>query len=182
MNIPFEQARRYAGMLKARWEHRKSRDSVVAFNAALSSAHSALLIMPLRRREFLPTVTVIELLKRRFQEENITIISDDHGREVVRILPRSHFMHIIDAEITPLFLPTPALVRRIRERHYDVAIDLNLDFELPSAYICKASNARIRIGFKRDRSDLFYNFQIHPDLKKERKHLYDRVAAFLEKF
>ncbi len=182
MKIPFEHARRYVGMLMARWEYRKSRDSVIAFNAALSAAHSALLIMPLRRREFLPTVTVIELLKRRFRDENITVISDDHGREVMRMLPRGHFVHIIDQEITPWFLPTNGLLQRIRERHYDVAIDLNLDFELPSAYICKASNARVRIGFMRNRSDLFFNFQIQPDLTKERKYLYDRVAAFLEKF
>lgn len=177
-----EGTRRSIGLGLARFHFRKTKDRVIAFNKAFSSARTALLIMPLYRREFLPTVMVIDLLKRRFREEDITIISDDHGRDAVHMLPRSHFIHIIETEISPVFLPRPTLIRRIQERKYDLAIDLNLDFVLPSAYICRKSNAHVRIGFANRNIDAFYNFQIQPDLTRARKHLYDRLAQFLEKF
>ncbi|MFN0159575.1 MAG: glycosyltransferase family 9 protein [Bacteroidota bacterium] len=177
-----DRLRMWIGIQIARFRLRKSRDAVISFNNAVNSARRALLIMPLKRREFLPTVMVIDFLKKRFPEENITVISDDHGREVVRMLIRSHFIHLMEEEITPFFLPSPGLVRRIQEREYDLVIDLNLDFVLPSAYICKESNAPVRIGFSRDMAESFYNFQIQPDPTLERKYLYDRMARFLQMF
>ncbi len=177
-----EQARMWTGVEIARFRFRKSTEQIISFTDVVHSAQRALLIMPLKRREFLPTIMVINFLKQRFREENITIISDDHGREAVRMLVRSHFIHIIEEEIGPLFLPRPGLIRRIQEREYDLAIDLNLDFVLPSAYICRESNARVRIGFTRNKADNFYNFQIQPDPTLERKHLYDRMAKFLQMF
>ncbi len=178
----FEALRMGLGLRLARFHYRKAEEPVVSFTSAVTSARRALLIMPLKKREFLPTVMVIDLLKRRFREENITILSDDHGREAVRLLARSYFIHIMEDEIGPLFLPSRSLIHRIRERQYDIAVDLNLDLVLPSAYICRECGARVRIGFARKNAELFYNFQIKRDPRLERKHLYDRMAAFLQQF
>lgn len=170
------------GLFIARFHFRKAPQEVLSFNEAVRSARRVLVIMPLRKREFLPTVMVIEFLKQRFREEHITIVSDDHGREAVRMLPRSYFIHVLKDEVGPVFLPRRTLLYRVRERQYDLAIDLNLDFVLPSAYICRESNARVRIGFARNNADTFYNFQIQTDPRLDRKKVYDRMAAFLQKF
>lgn len=177
-----EDVRSAIGVQVARFRFRKTEDPVMSFTEAVSTARRAMLIMPLRKREFLPTVLVIDFLKRQFREENLTILSDDHGREAVRMLPRSHFIHLLNDEISPLFLPRHPLLYRVQERRCDLVVDLNLDFLLPSAYICKESNARVRIGFARQHAETFYNFMIQPDPRLERKHLYDRMAAFLHNF
>lgn len=178
----FEDARSTIGVQLARFRYRKPEDPVMSFREAVSTARRAMLIMPLRKREFLPTVLVIEFLKQRFREEDLTILSDDHGREAVRMLPRSHFIHILNDEVSPLFLPRRTLLYRVQERRCDLVVDLNLDFLLPSAYICKESAARVRIGFTRRYAEKFYNFLIQPDPRLERKHVYDRMASFLRKF
>lgn len=178
----FEEVRSTIGVQIARFHYRRSEDPVMSFTDAVTAARRALLIMPLRKREFLPTILVIDFLKRRFREENLTILSDDHGREAVRLLPRSHFIHILNDEISPLFLPRRTLLYRVRERRCDLVVDLNLDFLLPSAYICRESNARVRIGFTRRYAESFYNFLIQPDPQLERKHVYDRMASLLQGF
>jgi ADP-heptose:LPS heptosyltransferase len=170
------------GLQVSRFRFRRFEDPVMSFTEAVTTARRAMLIMPLKKREFLPTVMVVDFFKQRFREENITIVSDDHGREAVRMLARSHFIHILKDEVSPFFLPRRTLLRRVLERQCDLVVDLNLDFLLPSAYICRESNARVRIGFDRRRADLFYNFLIQPDQRLERKHLYDRMASFLQRF
>jgi ADP-heptose:LPS heptosyltransferase len=177
-----ESLRTAIGLQVARFRFRRFEDPVMSFTEAVTTARRVLLIMPLQKREFLPTVMVIDFLKQRFREEHITIVSDDHARETVRMLARSHFIHIVKDDIGPFFLPRRTLLRRILERQCDLVVDLNLDFLLPSAYICRESNARVRIGFARGRAEIFYNFLIQPDSRLERKHLYDRMASFLRSF
>lgn len=177
-----EGVRRSIGFLAAMYHFRSSRDKMISFTAAVSSAHQALLILPLSHHEFLPTIMVVDLLKKRFQEENITVITGDHGIEVVRMLPRSQFIHILVHEINLFYLPCADVIQRVKKKKYDIAIDLNLDFVLPSAYICRESSARVRIGFVRKHADAFYNFQIQHDPTLGRKFIYDRLAKCLQKF
>lgn len=170
------------GFLVSRLRFRRVRDTIVLFNDALTRAQRVLLVMPFDRREFLPTVMVIELLKRKVRESQITVVTGNHAVEAMRILPHSQFIKLLPGETSMFFLPKGDAMDRIRRNSYDIAIDLNLDLVLPSGYICKASGAKIRVGFARRRSDPFYNFQIRPDLTLGRKLIYDRMVKCLDMF
>jgi len=177
-----EGARTSIGLLWSQYHFRNNRDRITTFTNAVSSAKQALIIMPLYRREFLPTVMVIELLRKKFSEENLTFVSTDHGLEAMRLLPHSQFIHILPSEVSVFLVPGKDLVERIRKKKYDLAVDLNLDLVLPSGYICKASEAKVRVGFSGKRADTFYNFQVHPDLTLGRKLIYDRLVKCLKMF
>lgn len=103
------------------------------------------------------------------------------ARQQCSTVPRSEVIRIPDEEVTRLFHPSAAVLKSIRSRPYDIAIDLNLDFLLPSGYICRASNARVRVGFTRPGADLFYNFQVKGN-GSNGTALYDRLAACLKMF
>ena len=178
----FEGLRRTIGLQIARFTFRDAKESVVSFTDAVSGAHRVLLIMPFNHFEFLPTVRVIETIKKRIREEHITVITDELGVEAVRMLPRSQFIRVVVSDLNAFYLPHPSIIRRVKEKAYDLAVDLNLDLVLPSAYICKASNARVRIGFTRKRAEAFYNFQIQPDLTLGKQLIYDRLAQCLQMF
>ena len=177
-----EGMRHFLGGKLARWHFRKSRDAVMSFTDAVSSAHRVLLVMPLTAEDLQPSVQVIEMLKSQFKEENITIVMGDRGLEIVRILPRSQFIHLLKPQVTSLFLPRDNFLNTLTQKHYDLTIDLNLDLVLPSGYICKASGARVRIGFSHKQADTFYNFQIKPDPTLGKKLIYDRLVQCLKKF
>ncbi|MBI4535820.1 MAG: hypothetical protein HY708_06045 [Ignavibacteriae bacterium] len=160
----------------------KSPEGLVTFTNALTEARHVLLIMPLDRREMLSTMTVIELLKKRFEGENIHVIADEHGLETMRLLPRSRFTRILESDVNAFFLPRKPFMEQLKRKPCDIAIDLNLDLVLPSAYICRESKARIRVGFARKSADTFYNLQIQPDPALSRKLIYDRLAKCLQMF
>jgi hypothetical protein len=182
MGILPESLRRSIGMGLTRFRFRKYQTEMITFTRSLSEARRALLIMPVHRAEPLPVVTVIELLKRRFPERGLTVVTWGPSLELMQMLPHSQFLRILETEITPFYLPRRETMQRIESTAYDVAIDLNLDLVLPSGYICRESHARVRIGFAGKRSDLFYNFQIRNNPSTGKRDVYDRLAACLEMF
>jgi ADP-heptose:LPS heptosyltransferase len=178
----FEPLRRYIGLQSTRFHFRNHADPVISFAAALTEAQRLLLVLPFGEQRMIPTHTVIELVKKKFDERSIMVVAADHAVETMRLLPRCQFMHILKDEINPFFLPKQQLIDRIKERSYDVAIDLSLDLVLPSAYIVRESEARVRIGFSRPNADMFYNFQIHANPDLDPKLIYNRLAECLAMF
>ncbi len=178
----FESLRMNIGTKLTTMRFRKTQDSVLSFAGAISQSKRVLVIMPLDRRELLTALGFIEMLKRTFPEEHITIVADDRGMETMRLMPKSHFVHIKESDLNTFFQPRQEFLARIRDRQFDLTIDLNLDLVLPSAYICRESNAAIRVGFRGPSSDNFYNFQIQPDPTLSRKDIFDRVAKCLQMF
>lgn len=176
------QLRHSVGLLAARYRFRRSPEEVISFTSAVSSSRTVLVILPFNTQEIQSTTLVIEFLKNRFRGENITLVSGSHSVDIIRALPRSQFLHIVPGDIDSFFLPRKELLLRIRTRPCELAIDLNLDFLLPSGYICRASGARVRVGFTRRRAEVFYNFLIRPDPTLARKLIYDRLANCLDKF
>lgn len=178
----FERARHRIGLRFARWRFRKSRDGIITFTSAVSSAQHVLLIMPLHADDATPTARIVEMLRSTFGDQNITVVTGDYNAEPVRALARSRFLRLFKQQVNGFYIPRADFLNNITERQYDVAIDLNLDLLLPSGYICKASNARVRVGFTQPYADVFYNFQIKPDPTLGRKLIYDRLAQCLQKF
>jgi ADP-heptose:LPS heptosyltransferase len=178
----FEDTRHSLGLRLARWKLRKLGNEMIPFTSAVSSAKRALAIMPLGPHDSGPTLSVVQLLKARFLPENITVIVGDTGGEVSRMLPRSKVVHLIRPQVDYFYLPRPDFLGSLDRKPYDLAIDLNLDFILPSAYICRVSGAAVRIGFNHTHADVFYNFQIKPDPSLGRKQIYERLVHCLESF
>ncbi len=178
----FESFRMNTGLWLARRKFKKAKDGVISFVGAVSAAQRALVIMPLDRRELLSAMNVIEMLKKRFDEDRITVVGDERGMETLRLMPKSHFVQIKEADVTRVFHPRAEFLARLKGPPFDLAIDLNLDLVLPSAYICRESNARVRVGFAGPNADSFFNFQIQPDPLLSRNDIYDRVAKCLHMF
>jgi ADP-heptose:LPS heptosyltransferase len=168
------------GVQTARWHFRRMHNTVISFTDLLSTGTHALLILPLTPTAQSPA-PVIDLVRAHFADDQVTIVAGEHNDGAAALLPRSIVVRVHPGSTGWLFLPAREIRQRIAERAYDVAIDLNLDSLLPSAYICRESNARVRIGFARDGAELFYNFQLQPDAARSGA-VYDRLAACLKMF
>ena len=169
-------------MLGARFHFRQSPDEVLSFADSLASASRILLIMPLDGSPLYPVAPVLTMLRAHKSDEQITVVVTSHSTEAFAALDRSPIIRILPAEINLFFLPRKDVLSRIRRKEYDLVIDLNLDFHLPSGYICRESNARIRVGFSGKHSDLFYNFQVQTSHVESRTLRYERFAHCLEMF
>jgi ADP-heptose:LPS heptosyltransferase len=174
--------RRSIGMQAARFHFRAAQETVISFSHSISTSDRLLVIMPLGQSAGEGQTRVLTFLRDHFYEPDITVIAPAGGTPVERILPRCRVLLVGPEDVTGFFLPRRSFLARVTERTYDLALDLNLDFMIPSAYICKESNARVRTGFSAHHADTFFNFQVRLEPASRREHAYDRLVQCLEMF
>lgn len=174
--------RRSIGMQVARFHFRASKEEVISFSHSISTSDRVLVIMPLGQSAEEGQAHVLTFLREHFYEPDITVIAAAGGTPVERVLPRCRVLLVGPGDVSRLFLPQRSFLTRVAERNYDLALDLNLDFMIPSAYICKESNARVRAGFAALHADTFFNFQIRLEPASRRERAYDRLVQCLEMF
>lgn len=177
-----EKPRSSLGLLGARFHFRRTRDEALSFVDSFAAASSILLLMPLDGSPLYPVAPVVTMLRRHKREEQITVVVASHSNEAFTALDRSPIMRILPEEIGTFLLPRKDVLARVRRTQYDLAIDCNLDFLLPSGYICRESRAPVRVGFARAHADLFYNFQVQTSRAESRTVRYERFAHCLEMF
>ena len=96
---------------------------------------------------------------------------DEHGIKVKAIIHQAFFpiiknidtncfIPVLNSDIGRSLIPSENLAKEIFQYNYIAAADLNIDFNLTTAYCVHNSNAKLRIGFKSDYSDLCFNTQI----------------------
>jgi hypothetical protein len=171
--------RRWLGMQTARYRFRALRTPILAFRSAVASARSALLVLPFDRDPAPQMQELADVLKLRFDQDRITIVASEHQYDIGRLLPRSQVVRVPSRDLTILFHPRADVIAAVTGRQPDLAIDLNLDFVMPSGYICRVSGARIRIGYERAGAGHFYNFTIKRTPGVGRERAYHRLAEFL---
>jgi len=177
-----ESLRRSIGTRMARFHFRSSHEEVISFGHSIATSDRVLVVMPLTDQEEKGQSRVLTFLREHFYEPDITVIAPREGTPVERSLPRCRVLRIGPGDISAFFQPRRTLLAGIGERTYDLAIDLNLDFLMPSAYICKASNARVRTGFAAVHADTFFNFQVRVEGSPDSAHAYDRLVQCLQMF
>jgi ADP-heptose:LPS heptosyltransferase len=80
------------------------------------------------------------------------------------------------------FVPRRELLQRMESNNFDVALDLNFHLSLPCAFLCKASNAPLRISFAKRNGDQFYNFQVKTKGNTANKYSYRSLLKCLDMF
>lgn len=170
------------GYQGARLHFRRSHDPVRQFKQSVSSARRLLLVLPFDTLPLPPAQKLVAFLTSRFAQENITVVTAEQHFAFSRLLPRAHVERLTPADCTVFLLPRGARMQEIVARPFDLAVDLNLDFVIPSGYICRESKAPVRVGFARPRADLFFNFQIQRGADTSREQAFDRLAQCLQMF
>jgi len=74
------------------------------------------------------------------------------------------------------------LLRKVKKSTFDIALDLNPEFDLFSAFVCRASLAPVRVGFAKENADMFYNMQIQVDTGSGIAGAYRSLLRCMEMF
>jgi len=151
---------------------------IVNFTQAFQRARYIVVIMPRKVEQFL---VAYEMLRNIPGKYNITVIATSDFKEYFTI-KRYRYVEITKDDISIFGLPKKSLIRKLALFRYDVAIDMSFDFDLFNAWLCQELNAGIKVGFKRDNADLFYNFQLAISTKTDLKSAYSGIIASLSIF
>jgi len=178
----FELVRQRLGVYYTRIYFKHERDVLTDFTRAISSAKMALVFLPDDQQEFQLARTILPSLQKKFKGNRLTIIVPEHVKDPMRDVYLCEIIRLHERDINLLFLPKDHLRRRIREKDYDVAVDLNIRLHLPSAFLCKESRSKVRIGLLKEHADTFYNLQLRTTSTGSAKVIYEHLSSCLAMF
>lgn len=130
----------------------------INFNKFFSESIKFLIIMPSSESDFNHTFEMIKYLG--IHRKNITILCNAPR---VSTIPEREKYKIISYDIRDVsrfYLPAHDYLERLEKKEYDVIIDLNRNENLFCSAMANFFKAKYRVGFKKENSDNYYNFQV----------------------
>ncbi|HLF15682.1 MAG TPA: hypothetical protein VI932_12430 [Bacteroidota bacterium] len=171
------------GLQFAKFQFRSDFDTPQNMTNFFTGAKNVLVAMPRGYDNAVHAGNALHKYRDALNHLHLTIIHTGTRETNLSSFLHSQIIRITPADINTFSLPTRGLMQRIFLREYDVALDLNLDFVLHSAYICKASRARVRVGFQRSPlADLFFNVKVELTERRAPQSMYEHFAACLMMF
>jgi hypothetical protein len=129
---------------------------IVNFTQAFQRARYIVVIMPRKKEQFLIAYEMLKNIPGKF---NITVIAMAEYRNYFTV-KKYRYVEVGEDDISIFGLPKKNFVKKIALFRYDIAIDMSFDFDIFNAWLCQKINSGIKIGFKKENADLFYNFQL----------------------
>ncbi len=177
----FNRLRERAGLLYARFHFREP-DKVLTFTDAVKRARNAIVVLPADRKQSEMARPLMQFMQNKFHGTNLTLVVPEAARTAEQQFQRCEIVRLREDDIGSFSLPKREIIHRIQRTEYDLALDLNLQFSLATAYLCKASRSRLRVGFATEHADTFFNFQIRADAARNARSTYERLASCLGMF
>jgi hypothetical protein len=152
------------------------------FTDVLTRSRRALVILPESSLDGESVSTLFRYLLRKFSSEGMTVLIRDDQLFALASTPPLKTLTYSKHDINVWFVPRRHLLQRIDTNMFDVAFDLNIGFSLPSAFLCKASNAQLRVSFAKQEGDRFYNFQVRTKGATSNTQKYRSLLKCLDMF
>jgi hypothetical protein len=178
----FEQAFKYVGLQLAKFQFRSEMDTMQPMTNFLRTAKNVLITLPAGYDEAIFAGNAMRKLRQRLENPRMTVIHTSTRTTSLADFQKCEVVRIDPSDINRFSLPTRGLLQRIFPHEYDVAVDLNLDFVLHTAYICKVSRARVRVGFGHPSADAFFNVLVNVNKEQPPQALYEHFASCLAMF
>ncbi|WP_337864887.1 hypothetical protein [Ignavibacterium sp.] len=132
--------------------------SEMTFSSALKKSFSFLILLPQNDKDYRESFQILNYLES--QGKTLTILTNDFRVSLLPEKYRNKAIGFAVSEVSKLNLPSHKLIERIRNKNFDVVIDLNKEENLFYSYIANIVKSRIRIGFKKRKAESFYNFLV----------------------
>ena len=156
----FDGLRLRAGLAYSRYHFRKQKDGATRFSEALNRSRRALVILPELPVDPRDLTDILLYLARRFPSDHTRFLVREDLRSVLPPSLASQVHTYSPEDVTGFFTPRTALLRSFQSSTFDVAFDLNREFSLTGAFLCRSSGAPLRVSFTKDHADRFYNLQV----------------------
>jgi len=151
---------------------------IVNFTQAFQRARYIVVIMPRKKEQFLIAYEMLKNIPGKF---NITVIAMAEYRDYFTV-KKYRYVEVGEDDISIFGLPKKNFIKKIALFRYDIAIDMSFDFDIFNAWLCQKINSGIKIGFKKENADLFYNFQLAIGEETDMKSAYIGMIGSLSIF
>ncbi len=170
------------GISYSRLHFRHKQDRMMNFTSALSQSRRALVLFPESSLDGESALTFLQYLLRKFSSEKMMVAIRDDKLFALASAPPLNTLTYSMRDVNTWFVPRRELLQRMGNNSFDVALDLNINLSLTSAFLCKASNAPLRISFAKKNGDQFYNFQVKTKGNDDHRFSYQSFLKCLDMF
>lgn len=172
----------YLGYRYAKFQFRSDVDVVQPLTEFFKKAKNMLVILPVGYEDAVVAGAIMRDALKRLPGLSLTVINNSTRETPLSELSRCEVVRMNSEDVSRFSLPKKPLMQRLFARQYDVAVNLNLDFILHTAYICKASRAKIRVGCSHEAADVFYNVQLNLQPTSSPQVMYKKFAEYMLMF
>jgi len=135
--------------------------------SSLAQAKHTLICLPDKLEDFGIARNFTPTLRDKFSHSKITFLVKQNYLNLLNKVDREncYILSLNPEDITRFGLPMKQVIATIKKMNFDLAIDLNYEFNLTSTYICFISGANLRICLENKNRDPFFNFQVRTRLE-----------------
>lgn len=178
----FDTLRRNIGITTARFFVRMKAAKSVHFSNAFTNARTALVILPENRNYHPVALPIVRLLREKFYGNRMTLVVPDTNEELTRAFAQTTIVPAGKEQTNVFFLPKQSVLQRLLGQRFDLLVDLNFSAVPCAAYLCRAVDAYVKVGFVKQHADAFYNFQIQSPPDRNPKSRYEQLFRTLSMF
>jgi len=154
----FEKLKKNIAHFIVKRKYLKQNANTICYNEFLTNSHNILLIMPKNEKEFFNAFDILRYYQ--VHKKNITLFLPEHKYNSVPEKEKYKYISYSLFQITRLNLPNKSLRNKLKNIEIDAVIDLNRSEEIFFSTVTNIVKSKMRVGFKRDLMDIYYNLVI----------------------
>lgn len=182
MTIIKNLAKNFAARAYLAYARRRDRTDIIDVGEYLSRIATALILPPEQPEHFKAATRILEGLRQNFAQTQFYLLTPKTCANMVALDEHVRIISYDADEIGFHGLPKDKLQQAIRSRHFDMVIDLNFDFNMIATFLCRTSEAKLRICFVHPSRDPFYNFQMRAIDSNSLEQKYQSLVHYLAVF
>jgi hypothetical protein len=160
----------------------KDSADVIDVGEYLSRIATALILPPESPEDFKSATALLDDLRQRFAQTQFYLLTPKVFSDMVSLDEQVRIISYDATEIGFHGLPKDTLQQAIRSRHFDMVIDLNLEFNLIATFLCRVSEAKLRICLAHPDREPFYNFQVRAIDSNSVQDKYQSLLKYISVF
>jgi len=136
-----------------------------SFNNFITNSSKILLILPEDKANWDSLKQIFDFLIK--SKKDLYFFLPENQFSSMPLKQNVQSLTYTENDISRLYLPGRSLSRKLRYHSFDVIIDLNTEENLFYSSVANLVKSNFRIGFIKNESDLYYNFQIPCEINNE---------------
>lgn len=157
----------------------KPSNSPLNFNQEIKNSKNYLLILPQTEEDIYYSLVIADYLLTK--DKIITFFIAYQYKNSVDKYDNSTVISFHEQSKTKLFLPNKNFRNKFSQMNFDIVIDFNRNEDIFMSSLTNIVNSKIRIGFKKNNSDLYYNLLIE-NTSNEPQTCFNNLLTTLKMF
>lgn len=154
----FEELKKKIAHFILRRKYLQKRDHLINFGKSISSSVNFFIIMPSDDHDFNSALLIPKFLMEN--QKSVTLFIPEFRYNSIREKEKYKYLSYYETQKTKLNFPDKTLTDRLKQKEFDILIDLNRADSIFYSSVSNLVNSKISISLQKENAELYFNFVI----------------------